>query len=198
MDIFLLIMNVQVYGDEGVITVDHYLTWGNRRKKYTAIVPYPQQMFSNGTNIMYRITNESSVLRKINTDITRLLQTTEDIPKLFIAKQAIIVTYDNVRMALTLTDSFKFQVVLATDNKVTFAILNYERLDYEPREPAFFQDFQTCTIRRRNFIADSDQTKLVGKSNIGVNGKYVFFLSDSVGNCSGNKGIIFLRPISFA
>ena len=188
----------QVYDNEGVITVDHHLKWSYlegsyHRKKYTAIVPYPQYMSGNGTNVMYRVTNESSVLRKINTDIVRVLGTTEDMPKSFTAKQAIIITYDNVQMAnvsmiLILTETFKFQVVLATDNKVTYAILNYERLDYKPREPAFFQDFQTCTIKRRNFIADSDQRKLVESSNIGVEGKHVFLLSGTVGNCSGNKG----------
>jgi len=87
-------------------------------------------MVSNGNYIFWRTSTNSSVLALVDKDIELLLsqqQTTT--PGKFNTTAAIIITFDDLLAYRSTTNRFKYQLVIATNYKQTFAIINYHRLD---------------------------------------------------------------------
>ena len=110
-------------------------------------------------------------------------------PSTFNASEAIIVTYNNVPRYSSISNLFKYQVVIATDYTNTFAILNYDRLDQTGRGAVGFSDPGPCRVTKR-FLNSSDERTLTQTSNVGRPGKHIHLLTvDAVDDCANKGGI---------
>ena len=93
----------------------------------------------------------------------------------FFPTEAIIVTYDNVPKYQNPSIKFKYQVIIATDYRSTYAIVNYERLDTSGNRIGYGDPschaFQEFTTRGRY------QTELTKISNVGIPGRHVYLLT---------------------
>ena len=129
-------------------------------------------------------------LRWVNSNIARKLPTQNGLDS-FNARQAIVVTYNNVERYNSIRLKYKYQLVLATDFDVTFAIMNYERLDNNGNRPGFSEP-PGGSANTVYFTASTSQNRnLVSTSNIGVRGRHVYLLSKvKCKNCSNPGGNI--------
>ena len=124
----------------------------------------------------------------IDQDISLALGKSEK-PSKFNASEAIIVTYNNVPRYSSISNLFKYQVVIATDYTNTFAILNYDRLDQTGRGAVGFSDPGPCRVTKR-FLNSSDERTLTQTSNVGRPGKHIHLLTvDAVDDCVNKGGI---------
>jgi len=128
--------------------------------EFNVLAPYNYDMTSNGSDIFYRTTSNKNILRLVNRDIALILGKKTGTPSSFNAKSAIIITFDNVREFLSF-NMFKFQTIITTDYKKTFAIIDYERLD--AKGSGFYME---CS-HKKHFTNWSSYMELVTESNIG-------------------------------
>jgi len=145
-------------------------------------------MRSNGKDVFYRTTNDTAVLKLVDRDIALLLNKQKTGPTKFNARTAVIVTYNNVVAYSSSSYRFKYQVVIATDYKHTYTIMNYHRLDLSTRGSSGFYERSSCKINTDVFTNSSDRTVLTSTSNVGIPGKHVYLLSDDVDSCLNQGG----------
>ena len=97
---------------------------------------------------------------------------TAGLDKLFIPTRAIIVTYSNVAAYSSLHLKHTFQVVVASNGKLTYAVLNYKQLDKSAR---FAQYSERGCVNSRTFVSPSLSQTLVSTGNVRV-GRHAFFV----------------------
>ncbi|XP_066922095.1 uncharacterized protein [Clytia hemisphaerica] len=154
----------------GYITVDHDRSEikASLTSNYTVLIPYNIDMVSNGRDISYRTTRDQYILNQVDKDIAL------SVGNQFKSKEAIIITLNNVQIYDEPNVLVKYQVVIATDYKKTFAILNYERIDKEGFLNIGLSDPPACKTSRRFNI---DAKRLTTSSNVGRQGKFIFLLT---------------------
>lgn len=171
----------------GYITIDKRMTSvrPNLRDGYPVIAPYNLDLI--GDRILYRKTTRRNEMTIINDDVRRLIGTSRTS---FYANEAIIVTFNNVPGYRNRNNSFKFQVVIATDYTDTYAIFNYGRVDNQANLIGF--NDPSCCLEK--VLKSSNINR---RSNVGITGKHVFKLSD----CNSSKtpsihfSLLFLNHI---
>ena len=143
-------------------------------------------MDSNGRNMFYRLATDRNTLELAKRDVARL----NSGPSLsFNATQVIVVTYDNVNQHRGDSNRYHYQFALVTDGNVTYAVLNYERLDRNGPNGYTEPVGRRCFDITRRFA--SDVRSMVSTSNVGIPGKHVFLLTaNDTGECINRKGIV--------
>ena len=147
---------------------------------YTVLIPYNNDMISNGRDILYRTTKDQNILNLIDQDIALSLEN----PSHFKSKEAIVITFNDIQLYDYPNTLFKYQAVIASDYKNTFTILNYERMDKEGFANIGFADPPACKKSRTFNI---DRKRLTTSSNVGRQGKFVYLLSVPI-DCRNEGG----------
>ena len=145
----------------------------------TYIAPYYLDLDTRkGGIIYYRQTSNRTIMINILRDIYAA-----GLDKLFKPTRrptsAIIVTYSNVAAYSPSHLKHTFQVVLASNGKLTYAVLNYEQLD---KSGAIAQYSEGGCVNSRRFVSRSLSRTLVSTGNVRV-GRHAFLLTSN--NCSG-------------
>ena len=144
----------------------------------TYIAPYYLDLDTRkGGIIYYRQTSNRTIMINILRDIYAA-----GLNKLFIPTRptsAIIVTYSNVAAYSPSHLKHTFQVVLASNGKLTLAVLNYKQLD---KSGATAQYSEGGCVNSRRFVSRSLSRTLVSTGNVRV-GRHAFLLTSR--NCSG-------------
>ena len=97
----------------------------------------------------------------------------------FLPTSAIIVTYSNVAAYSSSHLKHTFQVVLASNGKLTYAVLNYKQLD---KSGAIAQYSERGCVNSRRFVSTAHSRELVSTGNVRV-GRHAFLLTSS--SCLG-------------
>ena len=139
------------------------------------LVPYNEDMVSNGQNIFFRTSKNRSILDLVDRDVAY-----GNYPP-FKATEAIVITFNNVAF-YNRPQKVKFQAILATNYKKTFVIFNYLRLDLDARVTGF-SDQEACN----SFRKFSNRRNLVSTTNVGVPGKHVHLLTNPL-DCANKNG----------
>ena len=142
-------------------------------------------MKSSGSDVFYRTTSDKTILQAVDKDIALILGKQKGTPSTFNASSAIIITFDNIQSLGLSSVLFKYQTVIATDFKNTFAIVDYERLDGDGIEIGFYEVY--CKHLKR-FTGSSESKQLVDDTNVGIPGKQVHLLTNNDNRCSNPEG----------
>ena len=139
------------------------------------IAPYHLNLHAGlGGIIYYRETSNRTIMSNISRDII-----TAYLDKMFIPTSAIIVTYSNVPTYRYGHLRHTFQAVLASNGKLTYAVLNYKRLD---KSADLAQYTERGCVNARTFVSSSLSRTLVSTGNVRI-GRHAFFLTSR--KCSG-------------
>ena len=150
---------------------------------YSTLVPFNYEMRSYGRDILYRSTKDQNILKLIDRDIG--LPHQQNSTSFFKSKEAIIITFNNVRYYDYRNILFRYQVVIASDYNSTYTIFNYDRLDRQSYDNIGYVEPDatfSCTPYKRFNLNRNNLTK---SSNVGQPGKFVFRLTD---DCNEDKG----------
>ena len=142
----------------------------------THVSPYYRTQSSGGT-IYFREESGSLLRDQLDKDIQSSGQEN------FTTKHALVTTFIYVNR--------RFQVALATDNLVTYAVFNYEQLDgYRADAPVALNE-PGCT--QNKVLLSSINANLLNGSNTEIRGRYVFNLTkiDCYRQASGIKVVQF-------
>ena len=177
----------------GYLTVNQRITSTsiilNSNYAFPILVPYVNDLDNRrARGILYRTTKDPKTLHMIDQDISLALGKSGK-PSTFNASEAIIVTYNNVPRYSSISNLFKYQVVIATDYTNTFAILNYDRLDLISYHNAGFSEPAPCHNIIKQFTKSLDETAVLNQtSNVGRPGKHIHLLTvKPVKDCLGGK-----------
>ncbi|XP_057299219.1 uncharacterized protein LOC130629862 [Hydractinia symbiolongicarpus] len=142
---------------------------------YMILAPYNLDFdTTKGGNIFYRESYETDVLNQATVDIRKRLNSQS-----FVAKQAAVITYENVPLRSNISLLHTFQVILVRDPYYTYAILNYIRLDANGAMCGY--SIRSCTSESFEYFPDSK--KLAQSSNVDIEGKSIYRIS-SYSNCA--------------
>ncbi|XP_057299239.1 uncharacterized protein LOC130629879 isoform X2 [Hydractinia symbiolongicarpus] len=162
----------------GFITSEHP---GDMKKitlpsPYMILAPYNLDFdTTKGGNIFYRESYEPEVLNQATVDIRKRLNSES-----FVAKQAAVITYENVPLRSNISLLHTFQVILVRDPYYTYAILNYVRLDANGAMCGY--SIRSCACESFEYFPDSK--KLAQSSNVDIEGKSIYTIS-SYSYCAG-------------
>lgn len=116
-------------------------------------------------NVFYRSIDQSSVdLLTIQNEISQLLQTS------FEAKNAFVITYDNVQLFSDRSDFANFQLILSTDSIQSYVTINYGSCltsRYLPISEIVCLD-NVYSIVRKTIVNPCES------SNVNLTGKWIF------------------------
>ena len=130
-------------------------------------------MTSNCGNLTTRSINDSLTLNSIGAEINSLLAPINT----FIPKNAFVATWFQVSAYnQSIIGTVTFQILISTDGQRTFLTLNYGNLDFAAYDYNIFYQYMDSNSF---FVGNSLPTSPQLSSNVNVNGKWIYSLSNS-------------------
>ena len=130
-------------------------------------------MTSNCGNITTRSINDSLTLNSIGAEINSLLAPITT----FTPKNAFVATWFQVcAYNQSIIGTVTFQILISTDGQRTFLTLNYGNLDYGAFDYGIFYQYLDSNS---NFVGNSLPPSPRLSSNVNVNGKWIYSLTNS-------------------
>ena len=139
-----------------------------------SIAAYNYDLITTTTSgrVYYRsISKTNTDLTTIQTEINQYLTTN------FVAKNAFLVTYDNILSYTDRTDTAKFQIILSTDSQRSFLTINYVKCLL--RQTSLPLSEFDCLDRSNRFVQNLINNPC-SSSNVNVPGKWIFNISNAV------------------
>ena len=150
-----------------------YINSDGYYKSKAYIAPYSLDLDTRkGGIIYYRETSNRTIMINISRDIH-----TAGLDKSFIPTSAIIVTYSNVAAYSPSHLKHTFQIVLASNGRLTYAVLNYKQLDKSSGRVRYSE--RGC-VNTTTFVPKSLSQTLVSTGNVRV-GRHAYLLTSN--NC---------------
>ena len=119
--------------------------------------------------VYYRsITQTNTDLTTIQNEINQYLTTN------FVAKNAFLITYDNILSYTDRTDTAKFQIILSTDSQRSFLTINYVKCLL--RQTSLPLSEFDCLDASNRFVQNFINNPCTS-SNVNVPGKWIFNIS---------------------
>ncbi|XP_057301091.1 uncharacterized protein LOC130635689 [Hydractinia symbiolongicarpus] len=172
---FLSKMKADIYiSTNGIITADRQSTKGKVKLPFylPVIAPYSLDMIAtNRSALYYRESTAVHLLNKVNQDVHRISSSR------FKAQRVIIITYENFKSYMNRQETNTFQVVLATNEEVTYAVFNYKNLQSSNAVAGFSEP----DCQSRTFLSHSGSRHLMEDTNINIKGRQVYLLTKT--NC---------------
>ena len=131
-------------------------------------------MRSHGNDTLFRVTKDETILKMIDEDIAqKQREQSED----FHSKEAIVITFNGLQSFNNWNSSFRYQAVLSTNYKKTYAIFKYDRIDAPGNGNIGFHEPNLKSPCNATSKFDLDERNLTESSNIGKPGTFVFLLT---------------------
>lgn len=122
---------------------------------------------TNRSALYYRESTAVHLLTKVNQDVRRISSSR------FKAQRVIIITYENFKSYMNRQETNTFQVVLATNEEVTYAVFNYKNLQSSNAVAGFSEP----DCQSRTFLSPSGSRHLMEDTNINIKGRHVYLLT---------------------
>ena len=153
--------------------------------KHTVLFIYGTDLDATDAPILYRATDNATILNQANEDIQRFSKDN------FTSKYAVIITFVNIQKFFKPQEKQSFQAVIASNYNETYVIMNYAKLTV--KATAGFYDNDCEFNKTINFIDGDDSRVLAANSNIGVTGRHVYLLASGIGEGIGEGN--YLSPL---
>lgn len=144
--------------------------------RHTVLFMYARDLNARSNPILYRITNETTILNRADEDVRRFSKDN------FTSKYVVIVTFGRIMVYGKPEERQSFQAVIASSYNETYVIMNYANLNVKATTGFYDND---CGFGKTiNFTDSGDSRLLAESSNVGVKGRHVHLLTSGI--CEGN------------
>ena len=129
-------------------------------------------------SLYIRLISDVSTLNIIGNEISSLLYNSSNSTFTFKPTNALVATWYQVcSYHNSINGTVSFQLIISTDGRQTFLTINYDVLEFPAEFGSFFQYLDSNNNWKKTQIAPSGLQNL---SNVNVNGKWIYHLSDGI------------------